>query len=69
VQAKNRPDDCYGAGHGLLRRTTLIDIELPDIDLPELDDPLSDEELEFLLTFKVEFDPDEFGNDPLPPAP
>ncbi len=47
----------------------LIDIELPDIDLPELDDPLSDEELEFLLTFKVEFDPDEFGNDPLPPAP
>ena len=47
----------------------MIDIELPDIDLPELDDPLSDEELEFLLTFKVECDPDEFGNDPLPPAP
>lgn len=47
----------------------MIDIELPE--LPEWDEtsPLSDEELEFLLTYDVPFDPDEFGNEDLPPVP
>jgi hypothetical protein len=51
------------------RRDLTPDIEVADLDLPEVGDILSVEEVEFLSTFTIEFDPDEFGNDPLPPAP